>query len=133
MVNIAGLIFDLDGVIVTTERNHFLAWQRTAKSLGIVFTEAHNENLKGVSRIDSLKKILELGSKALTKDEFDILLKSKNDFYLDSIKELNQSDLLPGVLDLLSESKAKGIKLAVGSSSKNAHLILRLLKIDHLM
>ena len=92
MVNIAGLIFDLDGVIVTTERNHFLAWQRTAKSLGIVFTEAHNENLKGVSRIDSLKKILELGSKALTKDEFDILLKSKNDFYLDSIKELNQSD-----------------------------------------
>lgn len=132
MVNIAGLIFDLDGVIVTTERNHFLAWQRTAKSLGIVFTEAHNENLKGVSRIDSLKKILELGSKALTKYEFDILLKSKNDFYLDSIKELNQSDLLPGVLDLLSESKAKGIKLAVGSSSKNAHLILRLLKIDHL-
>jgi beta-phosphoglucomutase len=129
---IKGLIFDLDGVIVTTEHNHFIAWQRTANSLGIDFEEEHNELLKGVSRADSLKKILELGSKTISTDEFEALLKSKNDFYVDSIQELNQTDLLPGVIDLLTEAKEKGIKLAIGSSSKNANFILTLLTIDHL-
>jgi beta-phosphoglucomutase len=107
---IKALIFDLDGVIVTTEHNHFIAWQRTAHALGIEFEEQHNELLKGVSRVDSLKKILELGSKQISSEEFDALLKSKNDFYVDSIQALNQSDLLPGVLNLLTEAKEKGIK-----------------------
>lgn len=129
---IKALIFDLDGVIVTTEHNHFIAWQRTAHALGIEFEEEHNELLKGVSRVDSLKKILELGSKQISSEEFDALLKSKNDFYVDSIQALNQSDLLPGVLNLLTEAKEKGIKLAIGSSSKNANFILKLLQIDHL-
>ena len=66
MDKIKALIFDLDGVIVTTEHNHFLAWQRTAHSLGIDFEEEQNELLKGVSRADSLKKILELGSKTIS-------------------------------------------------------------------
>ncbi len=131
MDKIKALIFDLDGVIVTTEHNHFLAWQRTAHSLGIDFEEEQNELLKGVSRADSLKKILELGSKTIASEEFDALLISKNEFYVDSIQELNQTDLLPGVLDLLIEAKAKGIKLAIGSSSKNADFILKLLKINH--
>ncbi|MBP5994080.1 MAG: beta-phosphoglucomutase [Crocinitomicaceae bacterium] len=125
------LIFDLDGVIVTTEHNHFIAWKRTAESLGIPFEEEHNELLKGVSRVDSLKKILELGSKTISTEEFDALLISKNDFYVDSIQDLNQSDLLPGVLSLLQEARSKGIKLGIGSSSKNANFILKLLKIDH--
>jgi beta-phosphoglucomutase len=129
---IKGLIFDLDGVIVTTEHNHFIAWQRTANSLGIDFEEEHNELLKGVSRADSLTKILELGSKTISSEAFEALLKSKNDFYVDSIQELNQSDLLPGVLDLLHEAKSKGIKLGIGSSSKNANFILKLIKIDEL-
>lgn len=128
---VKALIFDLDGVIVTTEHNHYIAWKRTAESLGIPFEEEQNELLKGVSRADSLKKILELGSKTISTTEFDALLKSKNDFYVDSIQELNQTDLLPGVLDLLNEAKTKGIKLAIGSSSKNANFILKLLKIDH--
>lgn len=128
---VKALIFDLDGVIVTTEHNHFIAWKRTAESLGIPFEEEHNELLKGVSRVDSLKKILELGSKTISIEEFDALLISKNDFYVDSIQDLNQSDLLPGVLSLLQEARSKGIKLGIGSSSKNANFILKLLKIDH--
>lgn len=128
---IKALIFDLDGVIVTTEHNHFVAWKRTANSLGIDFEEEHNELLKGVSRADSLKKILELGTKTISNEEFEALLKSKNDFYVDSIQDLDQTDLLPGVLSLLQEATSKGIKLGIGSSSKNANFILKLLKIDH--
>jgi beta-phosphoglucomutase len=131
MDKIKALIFDLDGVIVTTEHNHFIAWKRTANSLGIDFEEEHNELLKGVSRVDSLKKILELGAKTISTEEFNELLISKNDFYVDSIQDLNQTDLLPGVLSLLQEAKSKGIKLGIGSSSKNANFILKLLKIDH--
>lgn len=123
-------LFDLDGVLVSTEHNHFLAWQRCAHSLGIDFTEKENELLKGVSRVDSLKKILELGGKTIPAAEFEALLKSKNDFYLESIQELNQSNLLPGVLNLLNEAKANGILLGVGSSSKNANFILDKLSIS---
>lgn len=122
-------LFDLDGVLVSTEHNHFIAWQRCAHSLGIEFTEKENELLKGVSRVDSLKKILELGSKTISSAEFEALLKSKNDFYLESIQDLNQDHLLPGVLHLLQESKQRGIHLGVGSSSKNANFILEKLSI----
>jgi beta-phosphoglucomutase len=117
-------LFDLDGVLVSTEHNHFLAWQRCAHSLDIAFSEKENELLKGVSRADSLKKILELGAKTISEAEFEALLKSKNDFYLESIQDLNQENLLPGVLNLLEQAKAKGIRLGVGSSSKNANFIL---------
>lgn len=125
-----GFLFDLDGVLVSTEHNHFLAWQRCANSLGIEFTEKENELLKGVSRVDSLKKILELGAKTISNEEFEALLKSKNDFYLDSIQELNQSNLLPGVFNLLNKAKELGILLGVGSSSKNANFILDKLRIS---
>lgn len=128
-MKIKGLLFDLDGVIVSTEHNHFIAWKRTADDLGVQFTERENEKLKGISRIDSLKMILKMGNIFISEAEFNALLKSKNDFYLESIKELNQSDLLPGVLDLLVKAKGKGIKLGIGSSSKNAIFILGLLKI----
>jgi beta-phosphoglucomutase len=124
-------LFDLDGVLVSTEHNHFLAWQRCAHSLDIAFSEKENELLKGVSRADSLKKILELGPKTISEVEFEALLKSKNDFYLDSIQDLNQENLLPGVLNLLEQAKAKGIRLGVGSSSKNANFILDKLHIRH--
>lgn len=122
-------LFDLDGVLVSTEHNHFFAWQRCAHSLDIPFTEKENELLKGVSRVDSLKKILELGNKTISNKQFEALLKSKNDFYLDSIQNLNQSNLLPGVLDLLTQAKERGVLLGVGSSSKNANFILEKLQI----
>jgi beta-phosphoglucomutase len=132
MSKIKGLLFDLDGVLVTTEHNHFVAWKRTADALGVPFTEKENEELKGVSRIDSLKKILEMGNVVIGEDEFESLLQSKNQFYLDSIQSLNQNDLLPGVLDLLTNAKSQGIKLGVGSSSKNAKMILQLLQIEEM-
>lgn len=130
MDNLKAFLFDLDGVLVSTEHNHFLAWQRCAHSLGIDFTEKENELLKGVSRVDSLKKILELGAITIPDAEFEALLKSKNDFYLESIQDLNQSNLLPGVLNLLQQAQEKGIHLGVGSSSKNANFILDKLSIS---
>jgi beta-phosphoglucomutase len=127
MIQAKGLIFDLDGVIVTTERNHFLAWKRTAEQLGIPFGEEENEMLKGVSRVDSLKKILSLGNKTIPQDQFDQLLEEKNNFYRESISNLTRKDLLPGVLDLLNEARANAIPMAIGSSSKNALFIIELL------
>ncbi len=131
-MKIKALIFDLDGVLVSTEQNHYIAWQKTAQSLGINFSEEENEMLKGVSRVDSLKKILALGKKNISEDYFNQLLQEKNDFYLDSIQNLTQNDLLKGVAQLLHSAKQNGLKLAVGSSSKNAKLILQLVGIIEL-
>lgn len=125
-----GFIFDLDGVLVSTEHNHFLAWQKTADMLGIDFSEEENENLKGVSRVDSLKYILNLGNAVLSSEEFNNLLDFKNESYLDSIQNLTQQNCLNGVVETLSKAKARGIKLAVGSSSKNAKRILKLIEIE---
>jgi beta-phosphoglucomutase len=125
-MKIKALIFDLDGVLVSTEHNHFIAWQKTALKLDIKFNVAHNELLKGVSRVDSLKKILEIGKKDISAEYFNQLLQEKNDFYLESIQNLTQDHLLRGVLNLLDKAKNEGLKLAVGSSSKNAKHILKL-------
>jgi beta-phosphoglucomutase len=129
-MKIKGLIFDLDGVLVTTEHNHFVAWKNTAEMLGVPFNEEVNEQLKGISRIDSLKKILELGQKTISEEVFNELLTKKNEFYLNSIADINQSNLLPGVLTLLEKADFHGLKCAVGSSSKNARFILSKLQID---
>jgi beta-phosphoglucomutase len=131
-MKIKALIFDLDGVLVSTEHNHFIAWQKTAQSLGIEFSESENEMLKGVSRVDSLKKILELGGKSISEEYFNQLLQEKNDFYLDSIQDLTENNLLKGVKQLLHNAKKNGLKLAVGSSSKNAKYILQLVGIIEL-
>jgi beta-phosphoglucomutase len=120
------LIFDLDGVLVSTEHNHFIAWQQTANTLGISFSQSDNEALKGVSRVDSLKKILELGAITLDETTFNELLIRKNNFYLESIKDLSKEHLLKGVSNVLNDAKKRGLKLAVGSSSKNAKYILKL-------
>ena len=127
---IKGLIFDLDGVLVTTEHNHFIAWKNTAEMLEISFSEEDNEQLKGISRVDSLKKILELGNKTISNETFNELLTKKNEYYLNSIADINQSNLLPGVLSVLKNAQLHGLKCAVGSSSKNARFILSKLQID---
>jgi len=127
---IKALIFDLDGILVSTEHNHFIAWKNTAKVLGISFDKYDNEQLKGISRADSLTKILELGNKTISEQYFNELLTKKNDFYLNSIQALNQENVLPGVLNLLKKAQEFGLKCAVGSSSKNARLILTKLDID---
>ncbi len=126
------MLFDLDGVIVSTEKNHFEAWRETASKLGISFSEHDNEALKGVNRVDSLKQILKLGNKNVSAEEFESLLVFKNDMYLDSITTLSKADLLPGVHSLLQQAKSMGVKIGLGSSSKNAPMILRLLGITDL-
>lgn len=126
------MLFDLDGVIVSTEKNHFEAWRETASKLGIPFSEHDNEALKGVNRVDSLKQILKLGNKTVSAEEFESLLVFKNDMYLDSITTLSKADLLPGVHSLLQQAKSMGVKIGLGSSSKNAPMILSLLGITDL-
>lgn len=123
------LLFDLDGVIVSTEKNHYHAWKKTADRLGISFTEKDNEALKGVNRVDSLKHILHLGERMVSEEAFEALLHFKNEEYLSSIANLSIQDLLPGVIDLLTLAKHKGLKIGLGSSSKNARMILERLEI----
>lgn len=122
-------IFDLDGVIVDTAKFHFIAWQRLAASLGINFTEHENEQLKGVSRVDSLKKILEWGNKELSPADFQLKMNQKNEEYLDLIESLDTTDILPGVQDFLIALRAKNQPIALGSASKNARPILEKLQI----
>ena len=125
MSKIRGLIFDLDGVIVSTEKNHYHAWKSIADQLSIFFDEKLNESLKGLSRNDSLKLLLEIGDKKVTENEFNNYLTLKNEIYLKSIQNLNNNDLLFGVLDFITNMHAKNYKLAIGSSSKNAKYILK--------
>lgn len=117
-------IFDLDGVIVDTAKYHYLAWKRLANSLGFDFSEADNEHLKGVSRVESLKIILELGAVELDQAAFDAALLAKNGWYLEYINVIGPEEILPGVREFLMAVRANGIKTALGSASKNAVLIL---------
>jgi beta-phosphoglucomutase len=125
-------IFDMDGVIVDTAKFHFKAWQRLADSLGIPFTEHQNEQLKGVSRVDSLEKILSWGNLELNSQKKIELMELKNKWYLDFVEEVTPADMLPGTFEFLTACKAHNVKVALGSSSKNAILILEKLEIIHL-
>ncbi|MBR7746719.1 beta-phosphoglucomutase [Undibacterium baiyunense] len=117
-------IFDLDGVIVDTAKYHYLAWKRLANSLGFDFTEHDNEQLKGVSRIESLKLILRLGDKHLNAEEFEAALVCKNAWYLEYIQQIGPEEILPGAAEFLHSVRSQGMKVALGSASKNAVLIL---------
>ena len=129
---IKGFIFDLDGVIVDTAKYHFIAWKRLADELGVTFTEADNERLKGVSRMRSLDILLEIGGKTLSEEEKINLATKKNEWYVDFISQMPTDEILPGAKDLLISSREKGIKIALGSASKNAMLILDRLNITKL-
>lgn len=126
---IKGLIFDLDGVIVNTENNHFIAWKEIADSLGVDFTKKHNELLKGISRRDSLLAILELGNIHLSDSQIEHLLFQKNEKYKLSISNINKKNILVGVEELLEDARRRNISLAIGSSSKNASFILEKLEL----
>lgn len=117
-------IFDLDGVIVDTAKYHYLAWKRLANSLGFDFTEHDNEQLKGVSRVESLKLILRLGAKQLDDEQFNAALVRKNGWYLEHIQQIGPEEILPGAAAFLHSVREQGIKVALGSASKNAVLIL---------
>lgn len=125
-------IFDLDGVIVDTAKYHFLAWQKIAAELGIEFTPEHNEELKGVSRVRSLEIILKLGNIKASQENKYKWLKQKNEDYLSYIEHMDESEILPGVFNILEFIKEKKQLIALGSASKNARPILEKVKILHL-
>lgn len=124
-------IFDLDGVIVDTAKYHFLAWKNLAHQLGIEFTPEHNEQLKGVSRVRSLELILSLGNVTASPEEKETWLVKKNKEYLSYIENMNQDEILPGVISTLEFLKTNQQNIVLGSASKNARPILEKANIMH--
>ena len=120
----SAIILDLDGVICDTAHFHFLAWHRLAAEYGYDLTQADNEQLKGVSRADSLTFILGLANKTLSTEQFNEDLRRKNEWYLDLVKDMGPLDVLPGVPSFFAEVAARKIPLALGSASKNANMVL---------
>lgn len=123
-MNTKVFIFDLDGVIVDTAKYHYLAWKKIANQLGINFTQAHNELLKGVSRVRSLDIILDLGKIVATQEEKNKWLIQKNEDYLSYLVNMTESEILPGVMSVLNYLKEQNQLIALGSASKNARPIL---------
>lgn len=121
---IQGVIFDLDGVVVTTDDCHYRAWKRMADEEGFSFDRAVNERLRGVSRMASLDIILERAARDYTPEEKDAMAQRKNDYYVEMIGQLTRDAILPGALDTLEALRSRGIKTAVGSSSRNTPIIL---------
>lgn len=125
-----GAIFDLDGVLVDTAKYHFLAWKKLADQLNIPFTEEDNEQLKGVSRVKSLDILLSLGNKRYSEDEREHFMEKKNEDYVRYISQMDESEILPGVVQLLDQLRVQQIKIALGSASKNSGLILKNTKLQ---
>ena len=119
------VIFDLDGVICSTDEYHYQAWKKMADSMGIYFDRTINNRLRGVSRMESLEIILEqYHGPALSEEKKVELATQKNDFYRESLHQLSPADLSSEVKDTLDALRAEGLKLAIGSSSKNTRFIL---------
>jgi beta-phosphoglucomutase len=125
-------IFDLDGVIVDTARYHFLAWKRLTDQLGIHFTEEDNERLKGVSRIASLDIILEIGKVNADENQKHEYATRKNKWYVEYISKMTPDEILPGSLAFIKELRNAGIRVAIGSASKNTPMILERVGISEL-
>ena len=121
-----GIIFDLDGVLLSTDEMHYTAWKSIADELGVPFGRTENNLLRGVSRMASLEIILGLGNLTLPEDVKFSLTERKNNRYVALLQTLTPDVVTQEVRDTLKELKARGIKIAIGSSSKNAKLILRL-------
>jgi len=124
MPTIQAVIFDLDGVIVSTDELHFRAWKALADAESIAFDRQDNERLRGVSRMESLEIILEKATRDYSDGEKEAMATRKNDTYRASLVSLSPADILPGVMTVLDELRARDIKMAIGSSSKNAQPIL---------
>ena len=126
-----GFIFDLDGVIVDTAKYHFIAWKNLANSIDIDFTELQNEQLKGVSRVKSLEKILKWGGKEISENQFSNLMQQKNEDYLSHIDKMDNQEILPDVCKVLDFLIKEKHGIALGSASKNARMILEKVNLIH--
>lgn len=125
MNTIRGYIFDLDGVIVDTAKYHYNSWRKLANNLGFDITMEQNENLKGVSRTESLEYILQLGGREFPENDKMKMAELKNSWYVKSISNMDASELLPGAKELLEDIKQSNCKIALGSASKNSLRILK--------
>lgn len=122
---IKGVIFDLDGVLVSTDEMHYQAWKRLAQELHITgFTREDNRRQRGVSRMASLEIVLEKADRTYSEEEKIELAERKNGYYLELLEEMDESAVLENVKDVLEKLKNRGLLLAVGSASKNAPIIL---------
>ena len=129
LILIKACIFDLDGVIVDTAHYHFLAWKRLAHELGFELTATDNERLKGVSRMKSLEIVLEIGGVKASEEERENLATRKNTWFQEYVEQMAAEEIFPGVKQLIQDFRAKGLKVGLASSSKNATTVIRLLGI----
>lgn len=120
-----GIIFDLDGVICSTDQYHYQAWKALADELDIYFDETINNRLRGVSRMESLEIILEKAKEAYTEEEKQAFAEKKNNIYKELLKQMTTADLSEKVKSTLNALRNRGYKLAIGSSSKNTKQILK--------
>lgn len=116
------VIFDLDGVLTDTAEYHYLAWQRLADEEGLAFDRAANEELRGLSRRASLRRLL--GDRQVDPATFDEFAARKNRYYRAFLEDMSADDLLPGAAALVEDAKVRGLQVAIGSSSKNARFVL---------
>jgi len=128
---IKGVIFDLDGVLVSTDEMHFKAWKMLADKLRIInYTEDDNKRQKGVSRMESLEVVLSKGTTIYSREEKEKFAEEKNNYYVKLLERLDSKATLKDVMETLVFLRNKGIKIAVGSASKNTHLILEKTGLD---
>ncbi len=123
-MSVKGIIFDLDGVLVTTDEFHYLGWKRLADDEGIPFTREDNHRQRGVSRMESLDVLLEKAPRSYSAAEKLEMATRKNNYYVAFLQDLTPRDALPGARAMLDALRTMGIKLAVGSSSRNTPLIM---------
>ena len=125
-MKIKAALFDLDGVLVDTARYHYEAWLVLANQLSIPFTEKENEQLKGISRTESLERLLSFGKmeQKFSEKEKSAFAEQKNNLYLQAIQKMDETSVLPGAIAVLEYLKKTNIKIGLGSASKNARLIL---------
>ncbi len=121
---INAVLFDMDGVVVDTAKFHHEAWKKLALELGIDFPDSLNDQIKGVSRMDALKIILDSGGLSLNENEMEKLAAEKNNWYLELLSNLSENDVLPGIHNYLMELKKNDIQIGLASASKNAKFVL---------
>ncbi len=124
-MKIKAVIFDLDGVVLSTDEYHFRAWKKMAESEGIPFTKDDNERLRGVGRMESLDIILEKSEREYSEEEKKKLAEYKNNLYRESLQNLSPAEIYPGVVGVFDMLEEKKVRIAIGSSSKNTKFILK--------
>lgn len=130
LTGIKAVIFDLDGVIVSTDDCHYEAWQLLADKQGIYFDREINQRLRGVSRMESLEILLERAKRTYTEEEKIAMATEKNETYKHLVMKITPAAILPGAMETLAKLREKGILIAIGSSSRNTPIILKQIGLD---